>query len=294
MAAAARRMQDFILSHLLENISLADLARAAGYSPWHAQRIFRELTGQPPFEYIRRLRLTKAALALRDGRPRVIDVALEFMFDSHEGFTRSFAKEFGVTPAKYRKHPEPVKLFLPYPVQPCRKKDETEAIMNEKTTQAIFVQVMERPARKILLRRGVKAAEYFAYCEEVGCDVWGILSSVKEALYEPVGLWLPARMRPAGTSEYVQGVELPFDWSGTVPAGYELVDFAPATVMVFQGEPYDDERFMDAIDATEKKIDLFNPEVYGYAWAPDAAPRFQLEPQGWRGYIEGRPVRKVR
>ena len=31
----------------------------------------------------------------------------------------------------------------------------------------------------------------------------------------------------------------------------------------------------------------------GYEWADEAAPRFQLDPQGWRGYIEARPVREI-
>lgn len=291
MIRAVRQMQDYILANAREKISANDLARAAGYSAWHAQRMFRELTGQPPFEYIRRLRLSQAALILRDKPSRVLDVALDFMFDSHEGFTRSFSKEFGVTPAKYRERPRPVKLFLPYPLPLRRKKHEGEDRMNDGTSATIFVQVIERPARKILLKRARTAGEYFAYCEEVGCDVWGVLTSVKEALYEPVGLWLPAKMRPAGTSEYVQGVELPLDWNGPVPEGYELAEFGPAMMMIFQGEPYDDENFEEAVIAVMKKIDGFDPSLYGFAWAPEAAPRFQLAPQGWRGYIEARPVR---
>ena len=52
----------------------------------------------------------------------------------------------------------------------------------EKSTKSIFVQVIERPARKLLVKRGRKAEDYFEFCEEVGCDIWGVLCSVKEAL----------------------------------------------------------------------------------------------------------------
>jgi len=38
------------------------------------------------------------------------------------------------------------------------------------------------------IKRGISAAEYFKYCEEVGCDIWNVLTSVKEALYEPIGM----------------------------------------------------------------------------------------------------------
>jgi AraC family transcriptional regulator len=105
MTRAVRQMQDYIRTHVHKKIAAEDLACAAGYSPWHAQRIFREMTGQSPFEYIRRLRLSQAAIVLRDKPSRIIDVALDFMFNSHEGFTRSFSKEFGITPANYRSQP---------------------------------------------------------------------------------------------------------------------------------------------------------------------------------------------
>ena len=80
-------MQDFIERHMTESITLRMLAKAAGYSPWYAARIFKELTGKTPFEYIRELRLSRAALKLRDEDIRIVDVALDFVFDSHEGFT---------------------------------------------------------------------------------------------------------------------------------------------------------------------------------------------------------------
>lgn len=157
----------------------------------------------------------------------------------------------------------------------------------------VFVQVVERPARKALIRRGVRATEYFAYCEEVGCDVWGLLCSVKEALYEPAGFWLPEKLIRPGTSQYVQGVEVPLDYANEVPEGYELIDLAPCKMMVFQGQPYPEEEFGTAIAALEEVIERYDPGVYGYAWADDEAPRIQLEPVGSRGYIEARPVRPL-
>ncbi len=134
----------------------------------------------------------------------------------------------------------------------------------ESPTRIIFVQVVERPARKLLLKRGEKAEDYFAYCEEVGCEVWDVLCGVKEALYEPVGLWLPAHLVPAGTSRYAQGVELPWitaDYTG----GCDLITLPPCRMMVFQGEPYDDAVFEDAIREVWKHIDRFDPTLYGYA-----------------------------
>ena len=62
--AAVQRMQDFIAAHLDEEITLADLARAAMFSPWYSYRLFKSLTGLTVSDYIRRLRLARSALKL--------------------------------------------------------------------------------------------------------------------------------------------------------------------------------------------------------------------------------------
>jgi hypothetical protein len=158
----------------------------------------------------------------------------------------------------------------------------------------VFVQVVDRPARKLILKRAANAKDYFEYCEETGCDVvWNVLGEIKEALYEPMGMWLPENMRPAGTSIYAQGVEVPTDYAGTVPDGFEIIDLPPCKMMIFQGQPYDDEQFMQAISDLWEIMKTYNPELYGFSWADEDGPRFQLEPMGYRGYIEGRPVRQL-
>lgn len=292
---AVQRMQNYIEEHVTEDITLYMLAKAAGYSPWHAARIFKELMGKTPFEYIRALRLSRAALKLRDEDVRVIDVALDFVFDSHEGFTRAFSKEFGMTPKYYCKNTPPLKLFMPSSIRDYyRMLQKGEDNMSEKIkANTIFVQVIDRPARKLILKRGTNATEYFAYCEEVGCDVWGVLSSIKEALYEPIGMWMPENLRKPGTSVYTQGVEVPVNYSGEVPEGFELIDLPPCKMMVFQGQPYEDEKFGEAIGALWEVMKNYNPEIYGFTWAEEDGPRFQLAPMGYRGYIEARPVRPV-
>lgn len=166
--------------------------------------------------------------------------------------------------------------------------------MAKKTNvNTVFVQVVDRPARKLILKRGIKADNYFAYCEEVGCEIWDVLTGVKDALYEPIGMWLPKNLRKPGTSVYNQGVEMPADYSGSVPEGCEIIDLPPCKLMVFQGQPYEDSKFMEAIGDLWEVMKTYNPEIYGFAWADEDGPRFQLEPQGYRGYIEARPVRQL-
>ena len=292
---AVQRMQDYINKHINSPITLSDLAKAAGYSQYHSARIFRELTGKSPFEYLRALRLSKAALRLRDSRAKVIDVAFDFVFDSHEGFTRAFTKQFGIPPKKYSEDPKPIKLFMPSRIRDyylTMQKGETD-MSEKKDTKTVFVQVVERPARKLILKRGIKADNYFDYCEEVGCDVWGILVSIREAMYEPAGMWLPDKLMKPGTSKYVQGVEVPLDYRGEVPDGFDIIELPLCKMMVFQGEPYEDEKFGEAIAELWDVMNKYDPRIYGFKWADEDAPRLQLEPQGYRGYIEARPVRPV-
>lgn len=293
--AAVQRMQDYIESHLGFQITLEQLAAAAGYSPYHATRLFKNIVGIPPSEYLRARRLSRAALQLRDTSDRVLDVALDTAFESHEGFTRAFFERFGLTPEQYRKGVPPLALFLPRSARDYfLHTSKGGCVMTEQTrTSTIFVQVVERPARKLILLRGRKATDYWGYCEEVGCDVWGTLTSLKGALHDPIGMWLPENLRTPTTSVYAQGVEMPADYSGPVPEGMEMIDLPTCKYMIFQGEPYQDEEMGQAIAEVWRAMESYKPELYGWEWADDAAPRFQLAPMPERGYIEGRPVREA-
>ena len=286
---AVQRMQDYIARHLSESITLAELARAARFSPWYSARIFKELTGLSPADYIRRLRLAKSTLRLRDEKIRVIDAAAELGFESVDGYQRAFLREFGCNPKEYALHPVPLPLFTAYGVK-FRElwKKEPNEMENEKS---VFIQTIEKPRRKVILKRGVKAAEYWSYCEEVGCDVWGVLTSMKSLCGEPVCMWLPAVYR-AGGSEYVQGVEVPTESDGPVPEGFDVIELPAATYLMFQSEPFAEEDYCAAIESLQAAMDKYDPAVIGYRW-DDGSPRIQLEPRGERGYIELRAVKKI-
>lgn len=114
---AVSKMQKYIDKHFNEEITLEDLSRAASYSKYHTVLIFKELTGRTPFEAIRAIRLTKAAQALQDSDNKVIDVALDNGFGSHDGFTKAFVRQFDITPKKYHKETPAVNWFIHYPIE---------------------------------------------------------------------------------------------------------------------------------------------------------------------------------
>ena len=284
---AVQRMQDYIEAHLEETVGLSDLAKVSLFSPWHSHRLFQEYTGLTPANYIRRLRLAKAALRIKNENVRIIDVAFDLGFGSVDGFTRAFFREFGMCPSEYAANPVPITLFVPYGAK-------FRALRKERTTMKtnnIFIQVIHKPARKVLCKRGIKAEDYFPYCEEVGCDVWGLLLSMDSLCGEPVSLWLPQQYKKPGTSTYVQGVEVDTDYHGAVPEGFDVIDLPEADYLMFQGEPFAEEDYCDAITAVQQAMDGYDPAVIGYVW-DDSNPRIQLEPRGNRGYIELRSVCK--
>lgn len=287
------KIKDYIQEHIKDEITLNELAQVAGYSMYHTSHIFKEIEGIAPFEYLRKQRLISSAFSLRKRSQRVIDIAFDYMFSSHEGYTRAFSKSFGISPKQFSKAKQSNDWMIPYSTIDSSSKEE----LNMKDTAIIFTQIVERPKRKLLLKRGIKATDYFEYCEELGChdassEPWEVLCKVKEALNEPAGCWLPQSMIKEGTSEYVHAVEVPFDYKGDIPEGFELLDLEACKMLVFQGEPYNDEEFGNAIGALWQRIEKFNPEVYGYEYDYSIAPRMQLEPQGWRGYIELYPIKE--
>lgn len=285
---AVQRMQDYIEENLGGNITLAALSRVSLYSPWYSYRLFTQWTGLTPADYIRRLRLSKSALKLRDQACRIADVAFEMGFGSVDGYQRAFQREFGCNPREYAAHPVPLYLFTPYGVK-YRMVDKEKRMEHVKS---VFVQLVEKPERKVVIKRGVNATEYFTYCEEVGCDVWGLLTSMKSLGGEPVCLWLPKKYIKPGTSEYVQGVELSVDYDGEIPEGFDVIELPAASYLMFQGEPFEEEDYCQAIDAVQEAIGRYEPSVLGYAW-DERNPRVQLEPIGTRGYIELLAVSKI-
>ncbi len=283
---AVQRMQDYIQLNLDKEITMADLARVSMYSPWYSYRLFVQFLDMTPAVYIRRLRLSKSALRLRDEKVKVVDVAFDAGFESVDGYQRAFYREFGCNPYEYSMCPTPIYLFKPYGVKYAKIRKETTM----KEVKNVYIQVIEKLDRKVIMKRGREAKDYWKYCEEVGCDVWGLLTSIKSISGEPVCLWLPTKYIKPGTSEYVQGVEVPMDYSGEIPEGFDVIELPKCKYIMFQGEPFEEEDFGEAIEQIVSAIKKYDPQSVGYCW-DETNPRIQLEPIGTRGYIELHPIK---
>jgi len=96
------RCVDYIESNLQNEISTQMLADEIGYSVYHFCRVFSACKGMSPTEYIRKRRLSLAALELFQNK-KIIDIALNYGFETAGGFAKAFRKEYGYSPAQYAK-----------------------------------------------------------------------------------------------------------------------------------------------------------------------------------------------
>jgi AraC family transcriptional regulator len=102
---------EYIESNLKTELNLADLARAACYSEYHFLRIFKEVTGITPADYIRKRRLSEITREMDYSDRPISDIAFEYGFNSKENFTRAFKKEHHVLPTEYKAIGNSLKLY---------------------------------------------------------------------------------------------------------------------------------------------------------------------------------------
>jgi AraC-like DNA-binding protein len=90
-----------------------DLARRLYLSRFHLDRIVSSVAGEPPAAFRRRVLLERAAYRLLTSDRTLLDVAVEAGYGSHEAFTRAFTRAYGVSPARWRGSPGPIRIEAP-------------------------------------------------------------------------------------------------------------------------------------------------------------------------------------
>ena len=90
---------DYIEAHLTDTLDIRAISARAYLSPYYFQRVFHALCSVSVAEYVRNRRMTLAGEALAAGNVRVIDVALQYGYDSPDSFARAFQRFHGVPPS---------------------------------------------------------------------------------------------------------------------------------------------------------------------------------------------------
>ncbi len=101
-ALALQRVTDYMGDHLAATLTLAEMARVAGYSPSHFTDLFRRSTGRTPHQYVIEQRLDEAERLLANTSLPIATVALQAGFADQSHLTRTMRRRRGVTPGVLR------------------------------------------------------------------------------------------------------------------------------------------------------------------------------------------------
>lgn len=108
---AAEKALDYIEENLKNEISVPDLARLTGYSEYHFLRIFRDMLGLTPADYIRKRRISEIVRRMSAETRPISDIAFEYGFNSMENFIRAFKKEHRILPTDFRVTGNSLRLY---------------------------------------------------------------------------------------------------------------------------------------------------------------------------------------
>lgn len=297
-----QEMIDWIDTHVGETSLLPLMSEKLGYSPYYCTRHFHRLTGVTLRDYVGFRRISLAALELRDSDRRILDIAVDYGFSSHEAMTRAFCRAFGVTPQAYRKCPKPIRLAVrPEVFSPYHYLMKERGRMREVRSRQAEIKVEPIPAHRFIGIWDAKVNNYGDFwksghdCDEVS----GIIESLShETLPGQIGHtagWIEAGKTGEGPRGYLYGIPVAADYEDEVPEGMERKDIPASDYLVFFHPPYDYlKQNGDVQHVVEQTAWNFDPSELGYAWNEDAdLYNYQRHfPEGY-GYAVLRPVKRL-
>lgn len=138
-----------------EKISIISVAEIAGYSKRHIQSLFKEVTGFKISSYIRKRKLSNAAILIRLTRISIFQISIDLGFASLQSFTRAFTREFHISPLKYRRNV----FFDCSCLTPPFTTDSQIYLLRKRWINALSLSVKEFTLKESLIGRRAKRAE---------------------------------------------------------------------------------------------------------------------------------------
>lgn len=296
-----------------EALTLQRLSERLGYSEFHMTRKFREISGMPLRDYMRRRKLAFALKDVRDSAQSLMDIALDYGFSSHEAFTRAFRGVYGVTPSAYRKAPRPVVLRTK--IHPFDRYflglGEIGMIKSPENVKIYFVTI---PAHKFLHVKNYESNGYWDFwqCQSKipgqDCEtICGLLDSIKGKLDDQGGS--DANCFAGQIMGYINdpkgrvcdwgyhraecyGVRLPADYGGETPPQMQLLDVPEGEYIVFEHGPFDYEQecrtVEEKIEAAMKNFDYEEVGCRLDTETPGRVMYFYFNPEQYFKYV--RPI----
>ena len=259
-----QKVLDYIDEHLKGELSLNELADVANFSPYHFCRVFGWHVGYSVMEYVRIRRLEYIVSEFATRR-KLIDIALDYGFETYSGFSKAFKRHYGVAPEKYRIHSQPIK---PSPRNLIHMNNYLIGgiIMEPKFIKhdAIRLAGYELKTSNI---DGQNNREIPAFWQAYLSDGRGEKLHKSDFVKKHSEYGACFCVDPeTGEFSYVIGVE--FQEGANVPDEFHTCTIPPATYAVFRTPPASGADFAKSIQGTWQYImnDWF--ETSGYEYAP--------------------------
>ena len=150
---------DFIDEHIEDKLFLDDIAKGIGYSPFYVSRMFSQKMGISIVSYIRMRKLQFAFSSLQKSKT-ILEVANQYGFESHEGFTRSFKRFFGFSPKVIKDQ----KMAYTIPKYYVMKERDSEIMNNRNIIEEMHMMVF------LLLKESIKEMQG-GHCSKISVSL---------------------------------------------------------------------------------------------------------------------------
>ena len=263
--SAIRYMEE----HLTDEIDYEQLGRIACCSSWHFQRMFSYMAGIPLSEYIRRRKMSLAAVDLLSSDARIIDIAEKYGYHSPTAFNRAFQSIHGTAPSSVRQEGISVRSFPPITFKITVKGVE-EMNYRIETKEAFRIVGVSVPLEKEIEKNFAVIPSKW---QEISLN--GTLQTLAQMMnQEPMGVLGVSTCNEEEPWRYYIAV------STSLEAGdYEEYTVPAATWAIFPGEGTN-----QSIQELERRIvtEWLPTSGYEYGNAPDIEVYLNPDPQNAR------------
>lgn len=263
---------DYIEEHILESISIEELAKRVYMSQYHFQRMFGMITGYGIEEYIRNRRLSMAGEELLTEKKKIIDIAMKYGYEYAESFSRAFSSFHGISPSQIGGERVKLKLFPRLRIRVTIEGGmPLEYRIVKKSNFSILMRTKEFKNSILSDASNMEIPEFEILCKNDG--TFEKLHSItgKKEIY---GLCGPI----SRDSEYFEfGIGTECDMLEQVPKGYKLLkinhpEWAVFNCMSINGKDSDDRNSIEGIwnrifteflpTSPYEIVDEYNIEIY--------------------------------
>ncbi|WP_342513788.1 AraC family transcriptional regulator [Sporosarcina sp. FSL K6-1522] len=243
---------DYIEEHIKEEIKPEKLAKMIGYSPYHFYRIFDKHIGYTVMDYVSKRKLQYALFDLGKGE-KILQIALDYGFETHAGFTKAFKRCFGSPPSLYRLHC-PLSLPPKLNLLSLRQKEVGGIVMQPK--------IVRKPAFTIAGKTFESAIEKVSYTRDAPA-FWdqriSLDESIEKTLYEALspqihGEYCLNLSNSDLKNQFTYLFAVNFDQGTQLPTRITKLQIPDATYAVFRTPLVPVEQFVASIKGTWQYI----------------------------------------